>query len=169
MLGISCEYGIGVEKDMKKAVDYYQRGVDNEDSECMLKLARLYFDDQAENDTRKGIEMLKQAAELGNPKAMNELGVHYQRGDCVEVDSVQAAKLFEKAAELGLVIGMLNWGDCLSNGLGCPRNREEANEWHGFARQHGQENEYQLPQDRFHFTYVSTDGLFSVEVFYSCD
>ena len=52
-------------------------------------------------DTQKGLEWYRKAAELGNPRSMFALGYAYQCGQGVEPDLKEAARWYEKAALAG--------------------------------------------------------------------
>ena len=52
-------------------------------------------------DTQKGLEWYRKAAELGNPRSMYALAYAYQGGMGVENDPEEALKWYEKAALAG--------------------------------------------------------------------
>ncbi len=53
-----------------------------------------------ERDIKKVNELYQQAADLGNSKAMFNLGFNYQNGEGVEKDFKKAHELYQKAADL---------------------------------------------------------------------
>ena len=66
---------------------------------------------------------------------MNYLGVLYHEGNMgVELDVVQGAKWFLKAAEAGNPTGMQNYIQCLIDGTGVARNAAEVARWRGKLR-----------------------------------
>ena len=54
-----------------------------------------------EGDHERAFEYLTKAAELGDMKAHNQLGVMYDRGEGVEMDEGKAVYYWEKAAIIG--------------------------------------------------------------------
>jgi len=84
-------------------------------------------------------EKLKQAAEQGNVKAQNDLGVSYENGRGVIPDDAEAVKWYQKAAEQGDSYAQFNLGLMYHNGNGIAKNEAEAAKW--FQKAAEQENE----------------------------
>ena len=80
----------------------------------------------AEPDYEKAVKHFRKAAELGNVKAQNKLGVCYKYGRGVEQDDVEAAKWYRKAAEQGFAPAQNNLGMCYVKGQGVPQDYDEA-------------------------------------------
>jgi len=57
-------------------------------------------------------------AERGDPVAMFELGLCYEKGLGVLQDHAQAAQWYRKAADAGYAGAMCNLGACYENGQG---------------------------------------------------
>ena len=74
----------------------------------------------------KAVKHFRKAAELGNAKAQNKLGVCYEYGRGVEQDDFEAVKWYRKAAEQGNDIAQFNLGVCYENGQGVPQDYDEA-------------------------------------------
>lgn len=71
-------------------------------AESFVRLADGYeFDNILEPDTQKAFEYFKAAAELGEARAMFNLGSFYHRGRVVEQDLGQAASWYKKASDAG--------------------------------------------------------------------
>jgi TPR repeat protein len=70
--------------------------------------------------------MMRAAAEQGHPVAQHGLGFMYMEGECVEQDSLQAIKWFEKAAEQGLVGSLTTLAMMYEEGLGVDKDPEKA-------------------------------------------
>jgi len=69
-------------------------------------------------DPAKGFLLLKQAAEKGDAKAMNGMGILYSQGLGTDTSSTEAFKWFAKAAESGYERAWYNLGLAYKNGVG---------------------------------------------------
>jgi TPR repeat protein len=73
------------------------------------------------------LDVIKEAAEAGNAKALNILGAAYEEGRGVEVDRPRAIALFEQAAKAGEVRARYNLGTIYAFGSGeIPMDRDQA-------------------------------------------
>ena len=64
---------------------------------------------------RNKADSYREKAYEGDTKAMNNLGVCYERGTGVKVNLEMAFEWYMKAAELGDVYGCFNVGECCTN------------------------------------------------------
>jgi TPR repeat protein/uncharacterized protein (UPF0335 family) len=94
-------------------------------------LAVLYENgDGVEANGAQAVDLLKRAAQQGDPLAMYNLALHYRDGtNDVKRDVVQAAEWFAKSAESGSVSAMVELGDALINGRGQAQNPRRGLEW----------------------------------------
>jgi TPR repeat protein/uncharacterized protein (UPF0335 family) len=94
-------------------------------------LAVLYENgDGVEANGGQAIELLKRAAQQGDPLAMYNLALHYKDGtNDVKRDVAQAAEWFAKSAESGSVSAMVELGEALINGRGQAQNPRRGLEW----------------------------------------
>ena len=67
---------------------------------------------------RNKADNYREKACAGDTKAMNNLGVCYERGTGVKVSLELAFEWYMKAAELGDVYGCFNVGECYYHGRG---------------------------------------------------
>ncbi len=126
-------------------------GIDDNERKNALRNARLAYDDATkrgyvsalndlavlyengeggEGSSAQAIELLKRAAQQGDPLAMYNLALHYRDGtNDVKRDVVQAAEWFAKSAESGSVSAMVELGDALINGRGQAQNPRRGIEW----------------------------------------
>lgn len=124
-LGTMFEYGLGVEKDLTKAVKWYKEAafnaIPNEKTFEFLESQILNGDTAAQNqlgnlyltggnygpflvnkDTQKALLLLKKAAKKGSAAANFSLGKVYADGaDGVNSNYIRAADYFKKAKDLG--------------------------------------------------------------------
>ncbi|MDG4476637.1 eIF2A-related protein [Thiovibrio frasassiensis] len=74
----------------------------------------------------------------GGPDSLYAQGVKFEAGiDPMEQDLVQAAKLYQQAAENGQVDAMFRLGGMYSQGKGVVRNSDEARKWWALAAEKG--------------------------------
>ena len=71
----------------------------------------------------------REKAYAGDTKAMNNLGVCYERGTGVKVSLELAFEWYMKAAELGDVYGCFNVGECYYHGKGVPVDEKKGLKW----------------------------------------
>ena len=79
----------------------------------------------------------RKKAYAGDTKAMNNLGVCYERGTGVKVSLELAFEWYMKAAEQNDVYGCFNVGECYYHGKGVEQNAEKAFEWYMKAADKG--------------------------------
>ena len=65
-------------------------------------------------------------ASAGDPEAMNNIGILYNKGLGVEQDNKQAAVWYEKAAQLGFVNAQFNLANLYYSGRGVSRDLKQA-------------------------------------------
>jgi len=116
--------------DEATAMDWYSKGVELKNPDCMVALGSIYADgDESVRSGKKAIELFKQGVELGSRSAMTKLGVMYSRGQGVPMDLHYAFYLYEKAANLGDPQAMFNVGVCYMTGQGVGQDVASAHEW----------------------------------------
>jgi len=105
--GIYYEYGIIVKKDIKKAINLYQRAIDLNNSIAMTCLANYYEYCGYDIQYQSMIELLQRAVNLNNPNAMTHLAFHYD-GCGIEEDIEYAIELYKRAVDLNDSDAMYN-------------------------------------------------------------
>ena len=101
MLGFCYFVGQGVEQDYEKAFLWLRRAA-VKDSDAQMILAHAYYNGEGvPQDHAAAVSWYRKAVELGNPRAMVNLGSCYQRGEGVRADSGEAVALWRRAAEMG--------------------------------------------------------------------
>lgn len=99
----------------------------------------------ARGEYHQALQLWQSAAEAGDPQAMNNLGVLYDKGLGVEPDVGRALHWYAKSAEAGHPSGMCNFGRMLEQGRGIPPDVVEAARWFDLAARKGQpEAQYNL-------------------------
>lgn len=79
----------------------------------------------------------REAAECGNPDAMDRLGVCYATGDGLFLNYAKAVSWFRKAAALGNADAMSHLGMCYDLGCGADRDYAKAVSWYTKAAKLG--------------------------------
>lgn len=119
--------GHNVKKNMNKSVEWFKKGVQTMDADCMRSLGQIYCStDEKYRDVNSGIKLLENAAELGNTDAMNYLSVCYEKGENVDKDDEKSFKYAKQAfdrgdAEAGFLLGLR-----YCDGVGCKKNEQKA-------------------------------------------
>lgn len=131
---------------------------DRNNIDAKYTLARIYLgeiDSDIETDEGKGIEILREAAELGHPNAQCDMGEKYELGEGVDEDYKEAVRWYRKAAEQGWARGQDNLGLMYYKGHGVEQDKEEAVRWYRKAAEQG----YSMGQFRLGLMYESGEGL----------
>ena len=102
-LGVSYENGNKcVDKDYKKAIEWYQKAAEQGDIDAQYNLSIMYAEGKGTTqDYYKAAEWLKKAAEQGDLQAQFNLGIFYYHGDGVIRDRDRGCSLMRPAAEQG--------------------------------------------------------------------
>lgn len=141
-VSICYDWGIGVEKDNKKAKLPSLKSLAIEQA---LSLASRegyapaqYLLAHREQEDEKKIELLKLACTQGYAPAQAELGLYYMKGTHpVEQDKGQGFKLFTLASKQGSVLAQINLGTCYRFGDGVEKDLKQAFELFELASRQG--------------------------------
>lgn len=96
-LGICYKKGIGVEKNISKAFDYYKMSADQGDSAAQFNLALCF----AENYKQLYFAWMEKAANQGLGQAVMALAECYENGCGVTTNYIKAKEYYARAVELG--------------------------------------------------------------------
>ncbi len=98
-LGIANEWGLGMEKNIPKAIDFYSKGIVFGETRVYLDLGRVYEEQPPPiRNLELAVSNYRTAADFGQPEAMFRLGRLYLTGKGVPRDPKQACPLIAKAA-----------------------------------------------------------------------
>ncbi|MBU5439771.1 SEL1-like repeat protein [Tissierella sp. MSJ-40] len=102
-LGWMLQNGIGTEKDIGVAKQYYEKSAKLGNTFACYSLAKLILAEEnpVEGEVKKAIEYLKQASTSGNQFAQYSLGKLYLDGEYVDKDTLKAVELFKLSSEQG--------------------------------------------------------------------
>ena len=108
-------------------------------AEEMYKLGLNYYEGKngkTQNYT-EAVKWFRQAAEQGNAKAQNFMGVCCYNGSGVTQDYNEALKWYRKAADKGSASAQYNLGICYYTGRGVTQDYNEALKWYRKAADKG--------------------------------
>ena len=138
MLGVMYDYGQGVKKDPKQALDWYLKAAGQGQSGAQLLAGNKYFQgDGTTQDYAKAAKWWQKAAAGGQVDAQFNLGLMYSRGLGVKQDDNRAAKLFRAAAEQGHAHAEYSLGVMYAFGRGVHQDYGTARKWFTRAAKQG--------------------------------
>jgi TPR repeat protein len=139
MLGILYNYGIGVDKDEKKAANIYEEAAELGNPAASANIAYMYMNGIGRTaDYRKAFKHAKLAAENGIPRGqfflggfyMNELNGKPAYNTIVEKNPQKAFECYLAAANRGYMPAYMPLADCYWFGKGTGYDRQAALEWY---------------------------------------
>lgn len=139
LMGDLALAGAGQEPDPRTAAFWYQRAAVEKEAAGLLGLARLYDSGAGGliKDESRATGLVLEAAKLGEPLAMNEMGLRYQAGRGVAQDNVAAVGWFALAAQHDLAAALVNLGACYENANGCLKDLDRAGSSYAAAAKQG--------------------------------
>ncbi len=137
-VGAFFERGLGTEKDLVKAFDWYQKSAAQGFTRAFFNLAVLYANGEpAGQDLPKAAELFRRSAERGHAPSQRYLGQMYDEGLGVPVDAAQAAQWYLKAASQGDAHAQNNLGVLHMSGRGVSEDHGRAVYWQAKAARQG--------------------------------
>lgn len=136
-LGMSYEFGAGVEKNPETAAQLYETAEIQGSAYGAYRLGELYRDGPAEfRDMARAVQFYTRAGERGFAAAFNRLGQIASAGQAGPRDYDLALRHYSEAATRGYVPAMANIANLYANGAGRPIDYGLAREWYqkAFAR-----------------------------------
>ena len=99
-MGTMYKNGLGTQKDMIRAIEYFKRSAEMNNTNAKRTLALEYLSGEyLELDIEKGLEMLTESADSGDTLSCYKLGKIYFKGEIVYKDLNMAEKYFLKASQ----------------------------------------------------------------------
>lgn len=119
------------EKNYTEARILWEKAAHLNSGEAEYQLSRLYALGQGvEENTERYFELLENAAEKGELKALKTLGNEYYSGNVITRDYGKAFRLLKEAAIRGDVESQVYLGRMYGYGYGVEKNPEKALEWY---------------------------------------
>lgn len=119
--------------------------------ECFEKGIKSY----ESKDYAEAYKWFKQAADQGNAKGQNGLGILYERGHGITKDITEAIKWYKLSAEQGYASAQNNLGLKYQNGIGVEKDYNEAFKWYLKSAEQG----YDIAQNNLGYCYEVGKGV----------
>lgn len=141
LLGKCYAFGLGTEKNMEQAVDWYRKSAEQGNAKAQNNLGNCYlWGEGVDEDYEEAARWFTKSAEQGRASGQYNLGTLYLSGRGVEKDNRKGVELFLAAAEQGYELAQFDLGRCYDNGWGVLENKEKAFEWYLKAANQGNED-----------------------------
>ena len=110
-LGDIYLYGYGEEKNVDKALEQYQKGIDFGSTSCMVQIGYYYGAVKEERDYNEAYKWYMKAVNAGDEIAMYNVGIYYENGWAVDKDYNEAARFYRMAENEGYSDASYKLGD----------------------------------------------------------
>jgi antitoxin component YwqK of YwqJK toxin-antitoxin module len=140
-LGEKYYYGRGVEKDYKKAINWYRKAAEQGNDSGQTMTGVMYRRGWGvEEDDEEAVKWFRKAAEQGHAWGQDNLGDMYDEGEGVEEDDERAVFWYRKAAAQGWQWAQYNLGMMYMKGEGVEKNIRQAYLWYSLAAEQDDED-----------------------------
>ncbi len=139
--------GTGVEKDFRKAFQYYQKAAKMGNVGAYVALAHFYAcgfksgNLVVAKNLPKALEYYHKAGKMGNSEAYLHLGYLYEFGDCAPKDIPKALQYFKQSALMGNIEAYLALGNLYWFGDDVSQDAQKAIEYYQKAGESGHKHE----------------------------
>lgn len=138
--GVCFQYGVGVEKDEKRAVDIYKGTLEEGHIGAAYRLGQCYFYGiGTEVNYSSAFDYFSQSVEAGNTMSAGFIGNMYLKGLGVEVDAEQGVEFLSIAAHDNDGHAQYELGNCYLKGEGVEQSDEQALFWYQQSAANGNE------------------------------
>jgi TPR repeat protein len=133
------QYGLGIEKDIKKAFDLYTLSAEQGNASAQNRLAFLYNEshDFIVSDISKTIELFILSSNQGYSWAQYNLGVCYLDGVGIQKDLKKAIELFKLSVDQGNDEAQYQLGMLYNDGVDLKKNIKKAMKLFKFSADQG--------------------------------
>jgi|GEM_PF-2131981 len=100
--GRCYEFGIGVERDMSKALEYYEKAAAADFLSAFIAAAYINLQLDTPESNKKAFELLKKGDAAYVPECSYNLALLYSDGKGTDKDEVKALEYFKKSASMGI-------------------------------------------------------------------
>ncbi len=140
-LGWMLQNGIGTEKDMPRAKEYFQKSAKLGNTFACYSLAKIVLveENPSAKDLKTAIGYLKTTSDSENQFAQYALGKLYLMGEDVPKEIEKAIKYFTDSAEQGNQFAQYQLGKLYLLGKNIPRDKDIAIKWLTLSAEQGNE------------------------------
>ena len=133
--------GDGIEKDLHKAIEWYETSAKQGNLRALNNLGLLYKNgDGVEKDLHKAFQLFEEAANKGNSLSQYNLALMYYHGHSVEKDFFKAFTWFKKSAKQGYPSAQCDLAFMYRNGEGTEQDFHKAFKWCEISAKQGDSN-----------------------------
>lgn len=127
------------EKNTAKQIEWYERGIEAGNRNCINNLGMVYLDDKSGyTDEQRAVALFMKGVDANEPYSMHNLGRCYFYGWGVEEDQKKAFGLFEKAAAQNVANSQFLLGRYYEEGLGgIKKDKKKADFYYQQAKANG--------------------------------
>lgn len=127
-LGYCHLYGLGVDKNINKAGEYFETAAKSGYITSLYNLAHCYYQffDKDKQNNKISTLYFKQSAELNYSESINMYGTLLRDGNGVKENKLEAVKYFEKAIKKNSPMGHFYLGSCYLYGYGVIKDEKMA-------------------------------------------
>lgn len=155
-LGTLYAQGIGVSKDLRKAVKWHRKAAEQGLARAQYQLGLDYANAEGvKNDDEEAAKWFRRAADQGLVDAELDLGLCYLEGHGVKMSGAEGVKLFRQAAAQGSARANYEVGRCYLEGTGVAKDIQEGIKWVQQAAERGDP----VAESRLGQAYVKGEGL----------
>jgi TPR repeat protein len=156
-LGHCYETGLGVTLDIVKAAEFYTTAAELNHATAQYSLGYLYSIGypQFPQNLTEAVRLFKSSADQGNHEAQCKLGLMYENGLGVGIDTTEAVKYYRLSANQGNMSALYYLGFCYFNGIGLEKDQAIAVKLYFKSAQKG----YAAAQNNLGFCYFVGAGV----------
>lgn len=121
-------YGIGVDKNLELAYNYFRTSANNSFPPAWQKLGEIFLRDRSSpmNNDKEALRYFEMASNVGFPAGQNSHGECLRDGIGLKKCLPEAFNMFERASQMGHSVALNNLGNCYSRGEGTVKNLQKA-------------------------------------------
>lgn len=137
-IGNMYSVGIGVEKDERRAFEWFRNAAGAGDPAGQLALGQIYENGRGiAQDNMEALKWYQKAADQGLAEGQDSVGYFYSAGLGVAKNDGEAVVWMRKAAEQGMATAENNLAIMYASGRGVTKDPAQALMWHQRAERHG--------------------------------
>lgn len=138
-LGVIYYMGYGENRDMPKALDFFQKAIEKKVYRACAFEGDMYYKGGGgiDQDKRHAVSLWKKGSDKKDIVCMYKYGLCLKDGAFVRKDEKEAYKLFLSSAKKGYPMAQYMAGVCLYNGIGTKQDTRSALKWLEKANSNG--------------------------------